>query len=93
MQTHDDIRAIVAGSQDIPPELRPLLLCRAASLSYSAIEREQGLTRGSISSYVGGRQYAFPKLRDAVTAHLAQATGRNDAELRQFLFPDHEEPR
>jgi len=57
-----------------------------AGASFSEIERAQGLGRGVISSYVGGRSYAYPRLREAVVEYLSVALDVNEDELRAYLF-------
>ena len=69
------------------PRERLVLLIRRAGVSYSEVERAQGLGRGVISSYLGGRSYAYPRLREAVVEYLAQMLELEEMELRAYLFP------
>ncbi len=84
MQMHADI---VELASEVPAPLRVPLIVRAAGLTFSAIERSRGLTRGSISSYAGGRTYAYPKLRAALVAEIAAALGESEDDVRACLFP------
>jgi hypothetical protein len=68
------------------PGLRLLLLTKVAGVTYTQIERETGLAERSISAYVGGRSYAFPKLKRCVSEYLAQALDADVPDVRQYLF-------
>jgi transcriptional regulator with XRE-family HTH domain len=70
------------------PRGRLVLLCHQAGVSYTAIEQMCGLARGAISNYVGGRSYAYPRLRDAVATYRAVALDVDEAELHAYLFED-----
>jgi transcriptional regulator with XRE-family HTH domain len=89
MQSH---AAILPKQADeiTDPRSRLVLLCHSAGASYTEIERMCGLARGAISNYVGGRSYAYPRIREAVTTYLAVALDVDEAELHAYLFPDED---
>jgi len=60
-----------------------------AGVNYSEIERACGLGRGVISSYVGGRSYAYPRLRALTADYLAIALGADGFEVYEYLWPDN----
>jgi hypothetical protein len=93
MKLHDDIEP---ADQDgaVFPEVehsaRLTLLCRLAHTTFTAIEREAALARGSISGWNGRRTYAYPRLQQAVISHLAPRLDVNPAQLRRYLFDPQE---
>jgi hypothetical protein len=70
----------------VDQELRLPLLCRMAKTTFAAIERDGGAGRGSISSANGGRSYFYPRLREAIVAHLAERLASDPEEIRAYLF-------
>lgn len=85
MKSHVDILAVAPEGLD--PRLRLVLVTRAADVSYSEIERTGRLPRGSISSHARGMTYGYPRLREAIVRHLADALGADEAMVRNYLFP------
>jgi hypothetical protein len=85
------LASIIANRVDtaVEPPARLVLLCRMAGVNYSEIERACGLGRGVISSYVGGRAYAYPRLKEAVADYLAIALGADGMDVYEYLFPDN----
>ena len=81
---HDNI---LSAAVDVPAPLRVPLLFRAADLHFAEIERQNGLGRGSISAYVNGRTYAYPRLRDAIVTGIASALDEPEDDVRAVLFP------
>jgi hypothetical protein len=86
MQSHVEIFPKQADEIS-DPRSRLVLLCHQAGVSYTAIEQMCGLARGAISNYAGGRSYAYPRLKEAVSTYLAVALDVDEAELRDYLFP------
>jgi len=87
MQSRRAFIGILAAAADVPVRLRVALVVRGVGLTFAEIERRRGLTRGTISAYVGGRQYAYPKLRKALVAEVAAAAGEDPDAVRGCLFP------
>jgi hypothetical protein len=84
MKAHGDtVDVLVPG---VPREARLPLLCRVARTSFAEIERAEGLARGSVSAYLGGRTYLYPRLRYAIVKHLSDRLGIADEALNSYLF-------
>lgn len=80
-------RILAAAPEVIDLGLRLRYLCLAAGVSFAEIERERGLSRNSISAYVSGQLYAYPKLKRLVVEHLAEALSADPADVSAYLFP------
>jgi hypothetical protein len=84
----DDDAIFVAG---VPQHARLLLLCRVGGTTFAEIERCQGLARGSVSAYVGGRSYLYPRLRAAIVEHLSNRLGVDGQVVAAYLFEGRRE--
>jgi hypothetical protein len=82
MKAHGDI-VLIPG---VPQRARLPFLCRVAGSSFAAIERGEGLARGSVSAYSGGRTYLYPRLRQAIVKHLSDRLDIDGEALASYLF-------
>jgi hypothetical protein len=82
MKAHGDT-ILMAG---VPRHARLPMLCRVAGTTFAGIERAEGLARGSVSAYHGGRTYPYPRLRRAIVEHLSDRLDVDDEALASYLF-------
>jgi hypothetical protein len=68
------------------------LIRQGLQFTAAEIERAEGLPRGVVSSVEGGRVYAYPRFRHAVTNFFARETGEPFEEMHERLFPGLEVP-
>jgi hypothetical protein len=84
MKAHGDTVDVLAVG--VPQPARLPMLCRVAGTSFAEIERAEGLARGSVSAYLGGRTYLYPRLRRAIVEHLSDRLDVDDKALASYLF-------
>ena len=84
MKAHGDTVGVLV--EGVPQLARLPLLCRVAGTTFAEIERAEGLARGSVSAYVGGRTYLYPRLRRAIVEQLSGRLGIADEALASYLF-------
>jgi len=63
--------SISALPYDVADRYRLSLVVRMAGSTFTKIELEGGVARGSVSAYANGQRYAPPKVRRAIVRHLA----------------------